>query len=105
MPTPSTEPTITHVPALEWDTWVEANDAVIIDVREPKEWLHGTLPGSERIPLNGLPTAVDEMDPTRAVLLVCATGIRSTAGAEWLTSIGFENAASLDGGVKALGLL
>jgi rhodanese-related sulfurtransferase len=105
MPSPSTEPPITHVPAREWATWAEANDAVIIDVREPKEWLRGTLPGSERLPLNELPTAVAEMDPTRAVLLVCATGVRSTAGAKWLTSIGFENAASLDGGVKALGLL
>ncbi len=105
MPQPPTELAITHVPAQEWATWAEANNAVVIDVREPKEWLRGTLPGSERLPLNDLPTAVATMDPTRAVLLVCATGVRSTAGAQWLTSIGFENAASLDGGVKALGLL
>lgn len=104
MPSPP-ELTITHVPAHEWATWAAANDAVVIDVREPNEWLRGTLPGSERLPLNNLPTAVGTMDPTRAVLLVCATGIRSTAGAKWLTSVGFENAASLDGGVKALGLL
>ena len=33
------------------------------------------------------------------------TGVRSTVGATWLTSIGFENAASMAGGVKALGLI
>ena len=47
----SPEHTITHVPAAEWATWAESNDAVVIDVREPNEWLRGTLPDSERISL------------------------------------------------------
>lgn len=101
----SPEHTITHVPAAEWATWAESNDAVVIDVREPNEWLRGTLPDSERISLAHLPSAVSTMDPARPVLLVCATGVRSTVGATWLTSIGFENAASMAGGVKALGLI
>ena len=105
MQQPPTDVPITHVPAHDWATWAEANNAVIIDVREPKEWLRGTLPGSERIPLANLPANIAEMDSSRAVLLVCATGVRSTAGAKWLTAMGFENAATLDGGVKALGLL
>jgi rhodanese-related sulfurtransferase len=104
MPTP-TESTITHVAAQDWASWVEDNDAIVIDVREPNEWLRGTLPGSRRISLANLPSATTSMDPSRAVLLVCAVGARSTVGATWLASIGFENAASLDGGVKAQGLL
>jgi rhodanese-related sulfurtransferase len=102
---PPTDSTITHVPAAEWAEWAEANDAVVIDVREPDEWMRGTLPGSQRISLAHLPSTVPTMDPARPVLLVCATGARSTVGATWLTSIGFENAASMAGGVKALGLL
>jgi rhodanese-related sulfurtransferase len=105
MAPPSTDLTITHVPAPEWASWAESNDAVVIDVREPNEWMRGTLPDSERISLAHLPSAVSTMDPSRAVLLVCATGARSTVGATWLTSIGFENAASMAGGVKALGLI
>ena len=105
MEPPSTEPAITQVPAQDWATWASDNDAIVIDVREPKEWLLGTLPESQRISLANLPSAVPTMDPAQAVLLVCATGVRSTAGATWLASMGFEKAASLDGGVKALGLL
>ena len=105
MPTPSRDLTITHVPAAEWAAWAESNGALVIDVREPDEWIHGTLPGSQRISLAHLPSAVATMDPSRAVLLVCATGARSTVGATWLTSIGFQNAASMAGGVKALGLI
>jgi hydroxyacylglutathione hydrolase len=102
---PPTDLTITHVPAAEWAEWAETNNAVVIDVREPDEWMRGTLPDSQRISLAHLPSAVPTMDLTRPVLLVCATGARSTVGATWLTSIGFENAASMAGGVKALGLL
>ena len=105
MPTASRDLTITHVPAAEWAAWAESNGALVIDVREPDEWIHGTLPGSQRISLAHLPSAVATMDPSRAVLLVCATGARSTVGATWLTSIGFQNAASMAGGVKALGLI
>ena len=105
MPTPSPDLMITHVPATEWASWTDSNNAVVIDVREPNEWLRGTLPESERISLAHLPSAVATMDPSQAILLVCATGARSTVGATWLTSIRFENAASMAGGVKALGLL
>jgi rhodanese-related sulfurtransferase len=96
---------ITHVPASEWEAWAETNNAVVIDVREPSEWLGGTLTDSERISLSDLPSAVTTMDRSKPVLLVCATGARSTVGATWLLSIGFEKAASMDGGVKALGLI
>jgi len=105
MPPTSTEIGITHVPAMEWAIWAESNDALVIDVREPVEWARGTLPDCQRISLANLPSAVSTMDPSRAVLLVCATGARSTVGATWMTSIGFSNAASMAGGVKALGMI
>lgn len=96
--------TIEHVPARHWETWRNRNDAVVIDVREPMEWVHGTLEGSQTIPLASLPAAVGDMDRDRAILLVCATGARSTTGAAWLSSMGFTKVASLAGGVVALGL-
>lgn len=105
MPPTPTNPEITHVPAAEWASWSDSSDAVVIDVREPLEWARGTLPDSERIPLANLPSDVATMDPSRAVLVVCATGARSTVGATWLASIGFDNAASMAGGVKAPGMI
>jgi rhodanese-related sulfurtransferase len=100
----NTRTAIEHVPARQWASWRDANDATIIDVREPMEWAMGTLPGSETISLATLPSAVDGMDRDTAILLVCATGNRSTTGAAWLASMGFTRVASLAGGVVALGM-
>ena len=101
----TTEPTtIEHVPARQWAAWQRDNDAIIIDVREPMEWTLGTLPGSETISLGQLPSALGDRDRDTAILLVCATGSRSTTGAAWLASMGFTKVASLAGGVVALGM-
>lgn len=103
MQSPSSH-TIQHVPAHRWAAWREANAARVIDVREPMEWATGTLPDVETISLAHLPNAAASMDKNEAILLVCATGNRSTTGAAWMTSMGFTNVASLAGGVVALGL-
>ncbi|NHZ70529.1 MAG: rhodanese-like domain-containing protein [Proteobacteria bacterium] len=96
--------TIEHVPAYNWEAWRDENDAVVIDVREPDEWARGTLSGVETISLSTLPTAAGTMDRDTPILLVCATGARSTTGAAWLKSMGFDKVASLAGGVVALGI-
>ncbi len=96
--------TIRHVPARQRETWRNDNDALVIDVREPVEWAAGTLEGSERISLMSLPEAMTDLDRGTAILLVCATGSRSTMAAAWLASMGFTNVASLGGGVVALGM-
>ena len=100
----TTPNTIQHVPARTWEEWRDDNDAVVIDVREPMEWARGTLEGSELISLASLPAAAQTMDKDKAVLLVCATGARSTTAAAWLSSMGFSNVASMGGGVVALGM-
>jgi rhodanese-related sulfurtransferase len=94
---------IEYVPAHNWETWRDENDAVVIDVREPVEWTSGTLPDSVTISLTSLPAAASTMDKDTAVLLVCATGARSVTAAAWLASMGFETVASMAGGVVALG--
>ena len=95
---------IRHVPARGWEAWRDDNDAVVIDVREPMEWATGTLPGSLTISLSALPAAAKDMDRETAILLVCATGSRSTTAAAWLASMGFTKVASMGGGVVALGM-
>ena len=95
--------TIEHVPARNWESWRDDNYAVVVDVREPAEWLSGTLPGSLTIPLSKLPDAASTMDTTVPILVVCAHGVRSVTAAAWLSSMGFEKAASLAGGLVALG--
>ena len=93
---------IEQVPATEWDSWVRANDAAVLDVREPGEWTAGTLPEAELIPLAELPSSTDELDRSRPILLVCRSGNRSNLAARFLARAGFTT-ANLSGGMVALG--
>jgi molybdopterin/thiamine biosynthesis adenylyltransferase/rhodanese-related sulfurtransferase len=72
---------------------------VLVDVREPAEWAAGVLPGAILLPLaqvSELPVARDAR-----IVLYCAAGARSAAGAERLRAAGFTDVADLDGGIRA----
>ncbi len=93
---------VEQVKAANWDTWIEERGGVLIDVREPMEWMMGTLPGAERIRLMELPGRVDELDKDTPYLIVCRSGNRSQQAATFLTNLGYH-AANLSGGMAALG--
>lgn len=88
----------------QWKTWVEDNDAVILDIRQPFEWELGTLPDSILIPMTELLARVAELPRDRAILCVCRSGSRSDRVAAYLRSAGFERAVNMEGGLKALGM-
>ncbi|HEU4321292.1 MAG TPA: rhodanese-like domain-containing protein [Acidimicrobiia bacterium] len=93
----------TNVPATDWETWVEDNEASILDVREPYEWTLGTLPGAILISQTEIVERMSELPGDRPVLCVCRSGGRSANVATFLSFNGFE-AANMAGGMKALGL-
>lgn len=95
---------IPQVSAPEWKTWVDDNDAVVLDVREPMEWARGTLEGSQKIQLATLPSALGSLDTNKPILVVCRSGNRSQHAAKFLKAQGFENVANLTGGLRALGM-
>src|SRR2546423_10797703 len=74
------------------------NGLQLIDVRSPDEWSHGHLPGSIHIPLAALPDRLDEIDPSRPVVLQCRGGGRSSIASSLLMSRGLTNVANLKGG-------
>lgn len=93
---------IEQVPAVGWQTWVEQNDGMLLDVREPAELAQGMLPDSVTISLGFLPAGLGRLDADRPVLVVCRSGNRSMVAAQFLTRNGFK-AANLMGGLKAIG--
>jgi rhodanese-related sulfurtransferase len=95
---------IEQVPPFEWERWVVENDAIVLDVREPLEWVRGVLPGSTKIALSFLPDALDQLDRETPILVVCRAGNRSLLAAKFLESNGFAKAANLTGGLTQLGL-
>ncbi|HEY5890380.1 MAG TPA: rhodanese-like domain-containing protein [Acidimicrobiia bacterium] len=93
-----------RVPAPDWETWSQESGAVILDVRESEEWSLGTLPGSTLIAMTEITERVDELDKSTPILCVCRSGSRSAQVASYLSSVGFQHVANLEGGVKALGM-
>jgi rhodanese-related sulfurtransferase len=79
-----------------------ANDAIILDVREPDEWAAGHAPGAIHIPLGDLPARLAELSDAGPgpVAVTCRGGGRSSRAVAWLTQQGYD-VANLDGGMKA----
>ncbi len=102
--TPNQALTIEQVPAADWQRWIEENDGVLLDVREPMEWATGTLPDSTTIALSFLPGSLTRLNPEQAILVVCRAGNRSQLAALFLQRNGFARAANLSGGLTSIGL-
>lgn len=76
--------------------------AVLLDVRTPEEWVtDGHAPGAVLIPLDELESrAAAELDESAAILVICRSGNRSQAAAQWLRQIGFSRVAEVEGGMR-----
>jgi rhodanese-related sulfurtransferase len=73
----------------------------IVDVRYDSEWAEGRLAGARQIVLDELPKRLNELDPSKPVLVYCATGGRSSTALGILKKAGFKQAAHLAGGITA----
>lgn len=94
---------ITQVAASDWESWVDANDATVLDVREANEWELGTVSGALLISQGEILDRIDEIPKDKPVLCVCRSGGRSSNVAAFLAFNGYQ-AANLSGGMKALGM-
>lgn len=74
---------------------------LLLDVREPWEWMQGHLPGAMHIPLGDLERRAGEVDPTRPVVVYCKGGVRSQQAAMFLAQRGHEAVYNLAGGLEA----
>ncbi len=73
---------------------------LVVDVREPLEYLGGHVPGAISMPLAQVPLRRDTLPRDRTVYVICATGNRSKIGAELIGCIGVD-AVSVGGGTQA----
>jgi adenylyltransferase/sulfurtransferase len=76
-----------------------AEGAQLIDVREPWEWAAVRIPGAVLIPMREVPARLSEIDPTRPVVVQCATGARSAQVTQMLRAAGYAGAVNLAGGI------
>jgi cysteine synthase/rhodanese-related sulfurtransferase len=82
---------------------IEAESPLVVDVREPDEFIGGHIPGGANMPLGEMRVFVSQLPQEREapILVVCETGVRSLSGALFLASLGYENVRSINGGTKA----
>ena len=78
---------------------LESRPIVLVDVREPREWAIGHLPGAQLVPLDTLPAAVGRLDRDAELVIYCHHGMRSDLAAEWLREQGFGRVRNLIGGI------
>jgi len=76
-------------------------NAVYLDVREPKEFNLGRLPGAVHIPLGSLASRVEAAVPRDArIVAYCSAGVRSATAAAMLQAMGYTDVVSMKGGLR-----
>src|SRR5437763_10014429 len=76
-------------------------EVALVDVREPFEFEIARIPNSQLIPLGTIPERLTEIPRTKATVVMCKTGVRSSRAIQFLRGEGFENLLNLDGGLDA----
>ncbi|MEN3124050.1 rhodanese-like domain-containing protein [Janibacter sp. LM] len=91
-----------RIPEIDIDQLAAAlsDEAALIDVREASEYVAGRVPGATLMPMTRLTAHLGELDKTRPVYVVCASGNRSAAMTDLLVRSGYD-AYSVAGGTSA----
>jgi sulfur-carrier protein adenylyltransferase/sulfurtransferase len=82
---------------------IEGGDVVLIDTREPHEFQEARLEGGKLVPpgLLGDEIAAAAPDKAARTILYCRSGNRSYKAAEQMQALGYEDVASMAGGILA----
>jgi rhodanese-related sulfurtransferase len=73
--------------------------AVVVDVREPAEFAAGHVIDSRNIPVAQIASRAGELPANKPVIVMCASGSRSTRAAAALRKAGRADVFCLDGGI------
>lgn len=79
------------------------DDALILDVREDKEFASGHIPKAKHIPLGKLASRMQELEKHKGkpILVTCRSGQRSARACGMLKKAGFETVYNQEGGIIA----
>ena len=79
------------------------DDALVLDVREDKEYASGHIPKAKHIPIKQLASRIQELDKfkSKPILVTCRSGQRSARACGMLKKAGFETVYNQAGGIIA----
>ena len=96
-------PAYRRISAAQLQTRLENGDRpTLVDVRTPPEYFAYHIENTQLIPIDEFASRCQsELRPDEEIVLICEHGVRSEMAAQYLASVGFENAATVDGGMAA----
>ena len=94
---------VAHLTPAEATLLMNREDALVLDVRETGEWGAGHITGARHITLGQLDKRLSELEKfkEKPIIVVCATGNRSSSACGQLKKHGFGKVYSLGGGISA----
>jgi len=102
-PETQTKQQVEEIEPFEAAQEIEGGDVVLIDTREPHEFQESRLEGGKLVPpgLLGDEIAAAAPDKSARTILYCRSGNRSYKAAEQMQALGYEDVASMAGGILA----
>src|ERR1700710_2694862 len=94
---------VEEIEAFEAAQEIEGGDVVLIDTREPHEYQEAHLEGGKLVPPAMLADQIETVAPDKSArtIVYCRSGNRSALAAAQLQALGYENVASMAGGILA----
>jgi hydroxyacylglutathione hydrolase len=94
--------TVAQITAHDLEDWLdEHRDVVIVDVREPFEWMEGHISGALHVPMLEALRRKDDLPADRPKAVLCAGGLRSSTVISALKRHGISNWYNVTGGMTA----
>ena len=96
-----TQTQIEEIEPFEAAEEIEGGDVVLIDTREPHEYQEAHLEGGRLVPPGVLADEIASAAPDKSArtILYCRTGNRSAIAAAQMQELGYEDVASMAGGI------
>ena len=80
--------------------WMQEGKAVLIDVREPDEYIKEHVPEAHLVPLSGFNPEDFPKEHDKIAIFHCRSGGRTEAAAGQILRTGFREAFQLEGGIQ-----
>ena len=94
---------VREIGTLDATRLINTANPIVLDVREPREFVGGRLPNAMHVPLSQIKDRSAELAKfvSRPVIVYCDRGMRGGAAASALGKLGFKEVQSLRGGLRA----
>jgi rhodanese-related sulfurtransferase len=93
---------VKEIDAATVKAWIDAGEAVLVDVREREEFDQARIPGATLVPMSSFDPADLPRSEGRKLVFHCAVGQRSHSVAEYVLNEGVvDEAYNMTGGIQA----